>query len=135
MELFVSRKMSTQLERGIALQLPTRHMGFHASWESKNLLALGRLWVDNGTLQVLYIQKLKQPWILAAAAEIMRPPLLGSQLRIVTSRRSPTSSLAWGYASNGNIFGCRYLYALTDRSSIGGEIYYTAIENSGGCNL
>jgi hypothetical protein len=130
----IARRLSEQLERGITFELPTRRISLNAIRYSKDSLTFGRFWLDNGALEALYLCR-AVPWLLTAAANIVKPTATGSQIRLTASRRTRRESLSWCFASTGGILGCRYLRRITDRLRFGGELYYTGAENSGGLSL
>jgi hypothetical protein len=133
----VSRTLSGQLERGISLELPTRRISLRALYSSPDLasLSLGRYWIDSGSLDAIHIRRLAFPWVFSAAANILRPPISGSQMRLALSRQDIRSSTTFCYSTKGNVAGCQYLRTLTKNFQVGGELYYTGAENSGGLSI
>lgn len=129
--------LSPQLERGLYItQSPLRSLHLRLASRSERTLSLGRLWTDRGLLEAVHLRRFgsaTHPWLLKLAGTVTRPPSSIARLRLFLGRRSERSSFAWSFASPGEIVGVSYLRKLGRTGlAVGGEIYYTEGENSGG---
>lgn len=147
--LSLQRALSDRLQRGLSLELPSRRVAFAVAYHQPgHSLALGRLWLDRGHLEALYVRRWAQGWMAQAATSIARPPPLGalgaagpalggtvSQLRLQAEHASARQSLACSYVSLGSAAGLQFCRRVTKGPTLwlGTEAYYAASETSGGC--
>lgn len=135
----VDSQCSSFLSKSIALRLPSRvfSLGFaHQSpvLKSNSLFGpyfmFGRVSVDEGgTMEAYYCQKISQRGLFTLSSLMSSMSANG---RSHFQWNFTKTTLASSYCTHGRILGLQYLTHVSPQLSLGGEVYYTAQENSGG---
>lgn len=131
----LERDVSSVLKKGLTVGFtPTRMASINVAWsQPTRSLSLGRYWVDSGLLEAVHLHRCHaSPWLFSLATCIGKHPVFDARGCASLGRRSPSSSVNWTFESRGSIFGAQYLRRLFTHCLVGGELYYTATESSGG---
>lgn len=134
MSVVVARHVSSQLDRGVSLELPSKRVALCALHESPRSLMLGRVWLDSGSLEALYLGRARGSWLLCAMASVEKSSILlgTSTLFLTAAKKTPSASTAWSFNTAGAVLGCQHLHRISGRAFLGAEIYYAGGEKSGG---